>query len=62
MWNIIKYICFYFICLMFVNACWIGLEYTIDGAVHSSDVDSIIAIVLSYFITDKYIGGIHNET
>lgn len=47
---------------MFVSACWVGLEYVIEGAVHSSDVDGIISIVLSCFITDKYMGGIHNET
>jgi hypothetical protein len=47
----------YFICLLLVSACWVGLEYTLEGVVHSSDVDGIMAIVLSYFITDKFIGG-----
>lgn len=47
----------YFICLFLVSACWVGLEYLLDGAVHNSDVDGIVAFVLSYFITDKFIGG-----
>lgn len=45
----------YFICLLLVSACWVGLEYALEGAVHSSDVDGIVAIVLSYFITDKFM-------
>lgn len=47
----------YFICLFFVSVCWVGLEYILEGAVHSSDVDSIVAVILSYFVTDKFIGG-----
>ena len=43
--------------LLCVSSCWVGLEYTLEEAVHSSDVDGFIAIVLSYFITDKIIGG-----
>lgn len=46
-----------FICLLLVSACWVGLEYILEGVAHSSDVDGIVAIILSYFITDKYIGG-----
>ena len=44
----------YFICLILVSACWVGLEYILERAVHSSDVDGIVAVVLSYFITDKF--------
>jgi hypothetical protein len=44
----------YFICMILVSACWVGLEYILEGEVHSSDVDGFIAIVLSYFITDKF--------
>ena len=47
----------YFVCLFLVSDCWVGLEYILDGAVHSSDVDGIVAIVLSYFITDKFMRG-----
>ena len=54
---IIRYLCDYTICLLCVSACWVGLEYILEGAVHSSDVDGIIAFVLSAFITDKFIGG-----
>ncbi len=46
----------YFICLLLVSACWVGLEYILEGSVHNSDVDGIVAFVLSYFITDKFIG------
>lgn len=45
----------YFICLLLVSACWVGLEYILEGSVHNSDVDGIVAFVLSYFITDKFI-------
>jgi hypothetical protein len=55
--TIIKYFCDYTICLLCVSACWVGLEYIFEGSVHSSDVDSLVAIVLSGFITDKFIGG-----
>lgn len=53
----IKKIIDYFICLFLVSACWVGLEHILEGSVHSSDVDGIVAFVLSYFITDKFIGG-----
>ena len=49
-----KKIVYYFICLFLVSACWVGLEYILEGSVHSSDVDGAIAVVLSYFITDKF--------
>lgn len=52
-----KVIVDYFICLLLVSACWVGLEYLLEGTVHNSDVDGIVAIVLSYFITDKFMGG-----
>ena len=52
-----KKIIYYFICLILVSACWVGLEYVLEGAVRSSDVDGIVAIVLSYFIADKFSRG-----
>lgn len=48
------FIC-YFICLLIVSACWVGLEYVLEGVVHSSKVDGYVAIVLSGFITNTYI-------
>ena len=45
----------YIVCLLCVSCCWVGLEYTLEKTVHSSYVDGIIAVILSYFITDKYI-------
>lgn len=45
----------FFICLLIVSACWVGLEYVLEGVVHSSDVDGAVAVVLSGFITDKYM-------
>ena len=48
------FIC-YFICLLIVSACWVGLEYVLEGAVHSSKVDGYVAMVLSGFITNTYI-------
>ena len=53
----IRFFICYIVCLLIVSACWVGFEYTLEGTVHNSDVDGIIAIILSYFITDKYIGG-----
>lgn len=58
---IIKYFLDYFICLLLVSACWTGLEYILEGAVHYSDVDGIVAIVLSCFITDKFMGGNNHD-
>lgn len=57
--KIIEKLCNYFIdyiiCLFLVTACWVGLEYILEGAVHSSDVDGYVAMILSAFITDKVI-------
>lgn len=50
--DFIKFIPYYIICLLCVSACWVGFEYVIEGAVHTSKVDSIIAMVLSYFIAE----------
>ena len=47
----------YIFCLWLVTACWVGFEYITEGIVHSSDVDGFVAVVLSYLITDKFIGG-----
>ena len=54
---IMEYVYYYIACLLCVTACWVGLEYICEGVVHSSDIDGIVAIVLSFFITDKIIGG-----
>ena len=51
----LKIFCGYLLCLMIVSSCWIGIEYIIENAVHSSSVDLMFAAFLSYFITDKYI-------
>ena len=48
-----KIVC-YFICLILVSTCWVGLEYILEGSVNSSDVDGAVAFVLSYFLTDKF--------
>lgn len=57
--KIIEKLCNYFIdyiiCLVIVSACWVGLEYILEGVVHSSSVDGFVAIILSAFITDKFI-------
>ena len=55
MYEILKAIYCYLICLLIVSVCWTGLEYILEGAVHSSDVDGYVAIVLSGFIANKYI-------
>ena len=57
MQKIMNNILYYIIILFLVSACWVGLEYTLEGVVHSSDVDGFVAMILSYFITDKIIGG-----
>ena len=44
----------YLICLLIVSACWVGLEYILEGAVHSSEVDGYVAVILSGFIANKY--------
>ena len=44
---------FYFIISLFlVSACWVGLEYTLEGVVHSSEVDGYVAIILSGFVAN----------
>ena len=45
----------YLICLLIVSACWVGLEYILEGAVHSSEVDGYVAVILSGFIANKYM-------
>ena len=40
-------------CLLIVSACWVGLEYILEGSVHTSEVDGYIAIILSGIITNK---------
>ena len=55
MYNYIRIVCFYLACLMAITACWIGFEYMLEGEIHSSEVDGIVAIILSWFITDKYV-------
>lgn len=47
--------CYFLICLLIVSACWVGLEYILEGAVHTSEVDGYVAIVLSGIIADKYL-------
>lgn len=49
--NVFRYI----YVLLLVTVFWIGLEYVVDCSIHSSDADSIIAMILSYYITDKYL-------
>lgn len=53
--DFLRAICCYLICLLIVSACWVGLEYILEGVVHSSDVDGMITMILSWFITDKFI-------
>lgn len=53
--TIIKFAIYYIACLLCVSACWVGLEYILEGAVHSSDVDGLIAVIFSYFITEKFV-------
>ena len=49
----VKFICCYFICLLIVSACWVGLEYIIEGYVHSSEIDGFVAAIFSWFIADR---------
>ena len=53
--KIIKIICCYIVCLIIVSACWVGFEYILEGIVHDSNIDGMVAMLLSWFITDKYI-------
>lgn len=43
----------YVFVLIIISSCWVGLEYVLEGAVHNSDVDGIIAYILAGFVTDK---------
>ena len=47
--------CYFMICLLIVSACWVGLEHILEGAVHISEVDGYVAIILSGIIADKCI-------
>lgn len=53
--EIFCYCMYYIIFLIAVSACWVGLEYILEGIVHNSEVDGYIAMILSWFITDKFI-------
>ena len=53
--NFLKAACCFLICLLIVSACWVGLEYILEGMVHTSEVDGYVAIVLSGIITDKFM-------
>lgn len=44
----------FFICLICVSSCWLGLEYILEGIMHNSITDGVVAIVLSYFMANKY--------
>ena len=45
---------FYFVISLFlVTACWVGLEYVLEGVVHTSEVDGYVAIILSGFIANS---------
>ena len=48
-------VCCYVICLLIVSACWVGLEYILEGVVHTSEVDGYVAAILSGFIANKYM-------
>lgn len=51
--NFLKAACCFLVCLLIVSACWVGLEYILEGAVHTSEVDGYVAIILSGIIADK---------
>lgn len=53
--EIFCYCMYYITCLILVSVCWVGLEYVWEGAVHSSDTDGIVAMILSWFMTDKCV-------
>ena len=33
-----------------ISLCWIGAEWLIEGAVHSSKIDTCVALVLAYYM------------
>ena len=51
--KLIKAVCLYVFFLIIISSCWVGLEYVLEGAVHNSDVDGIVAYLLAWFVTDK---------
>ena len=51
--DFIEAIFYFLISLFFVTACWVGLEYLLEEAVHTSEVDGYIAIILSGFIANS---------
>ena len=53
--KILKWMYCYFVCLLVVSSCWVGLEYILEGVVHSSQVDGYVSVVLSCFMADKYM-------
>ena len=58
--DFIRIVFSFFISLFIVTACWVGLEYILEGAVHSSQVDGYVAVILSGFIADKYMDIVDN--
>lgn len=36
-----------------VCTCWVGFEYLIEGVVHTSTVDSLVAVLVTYLLIAK---------
>ena len=36
-----------------VCSCWVGFEYLLEGVVHSSIVDSLVAVLVTYLLIAK---------
>lgn len=53
--DFVRVIFCFFISLFIVSTCWVGLEYILEGAVHNSQVDGYVAVILSGFITNTYM-------
>lgn len=51
--NILLVLLTLFVVFLLVTAIWIWLEYAIDGLNHTSTCDTIIAAIMSIFLTAK---------
>jgi hypothetical protein len=51
-WNWKGYIIFV-IAGVIITLSWIGLEFILDGTITPLHSDSVVALILAYFVTDK---------
>lgn len=47
--------------LFVIGLCWAGAEYYFEGSVNPSDVDTAVAMILAWYMTQDYNRRIRKE-